>query len=89
MKGIEQLLVIEWQECELREDSGKPEVCMSPEEIVSWFRIHRSTFWLLFSHNFVDYNAKSDYVKFSAMVANIDNLDYDQQIEVTVPTTVH
>ena len=47
---------------------------MSNEEIHSWFEEHESDLFILYSHNFVDYNSQHEYIKHSAMLSYIDNL---------------
>ena len=49
---------------------------MSSGEIKSWFKENRVSLFILFSHNFVDFNSKSDYIKYSAMLSLIDEIVY-------------
>ena len=46
---------------------------MSTEEIKSWFKERDGQLFLLYSNNFVDYNAKDDYIKRAAMLSFIDS----------------
>ena len=44
---------------------------------------------LIFSHNFVDYAEKENYIKLSAMYWPIGTMKTDQKITATVPATVN
>ena len=47
---------------------------MPDEEIISWFEEHFPELYILYSHNFVDFNEQNDYLKRSAMLSYIDSL---------------
>ena len=44
---------------------------------------------LIFSHNFVDYAEKDNFIKFSAMYWPIETMKTEQKITATVPATVN
>ena len=62
---------------------------MSDQETISWFDEHYCELYILFSHNFVDFNDKSDYIKRSAMLSYIDNFSVFKKREIVVRTNVH
>ena len=68
LQGLKKNVKIEFESCDKRKDSEKPEKCMSNDEMESFHgKSEKYRLNLIFSHNFVDYKTKSEYLNYSAM----------------------
>ena len=67
---VQSMLV--WQACHDRTDSAKPE-CMSSKEQQDWVRKNNPTAYLIYSHNFVDFDAPNKALKHSAAAEYISS----------------
>ena len=88
MLRITERMILEWEACSDRTDSGKPD-CMALSEQQVWLDKRRIVAYLVISNNFADYASFEEPIKLSAIATTLDFVDSKNTLVVTVPISMH
>ena len=79
----------EWQACNDRTDIDVVSECMPLDQQQRWLKQRDIEAFVIYSHNFVDYAAYNEPVKFSASTKAGSRLQENSSLTIKVPMNMH
>jgi len=87
--GVEKFIAFEFEPCEERTDIDAEEFCMSEREVSDWLEEEKPKVKIVFSHNFIDFEAKKEPLKLSLSTASFGRMDQLTSWHGKVPLEYH